>query len=133
MTTPASIQGNPSTVLAQFAKQSFMTLETFRKSGAAVSTPVWFVEENGCLYVHTMVNAGKVKRIRNNGGVRLAPSDMRGVPRGEWAEGQATLLDPKEGERINKLFQKKYGLQWSAVSGMEKMRKTETVVIEIKV
>jgi len=131
MTTLASSQSTPSTALAQFAKQSFLNLDTFRKSGVAVSTPVWFVEESGRLYVHTQADSGKVKRIRNNGRVRLAPSDMRGSPRGEWVEGQAILLDTNGSERINKLFQKKYGLQWSAVVGMEKMRKTETVVIEI--
>ena len=132
MTTLASAQSNPSTDLAQFAKQSFLNLDTFRKSGVAVSTPVWFVEESGRLYVHTQADSGKVKRIRNNGRVRLAPSDMRGSPRGERVEGQAILLDTNGSEHINKLFQKKYGLQWSAVVGMEKMRKTESVVIEIK-
>jgi hypothetical protein len=132
MMTSSLQPGNPSRTLAQFAKHNYLNLETFRKTGLAVSTPVWFVEENGNLYVHTMASSGKVKRIRNNGRVRLVPSDMRGSPRGEWVEGRASLLDKKEGERIDKLLQKKYGLQWTMFGGLEKIRKTETVVIEIK-
>jgi PPOX class probable F420-dependent enzyme len=127
------MQNSLASALAQFAKQNFLNLETFRKSGVAVLTPVWFVEDNGWLYVHTQSNAGKVKRIRNNGRVRLTPSDMRGNPLGQWVEGQATLLDPTDGERIHKLFKKKYGLQWSMFNGMGKLRKTDYVAIAIKI
>ena len=51
--------------LAQFANQQFINVETFRKNGQGVQTPVWFVEDKGTLYVRTVENSFKVKRIRN--------------------------------------------------------------------
>ena len=51
----------------------YMSLRTFRKSGVAVTTPVWFAETGGKLYFLTANDAGKVKRIRNNQQVTVAP------------------------------------------------------------
>jgi hypothetical protein len=57
--------------LAQFAGQQYLNLETYRKTGQAMPTPVWFLEDNGTLYVRTVANSGQVKRIRNNSRVRV--------------------------------------------------------------
>jgi uncharacterized protein len=133
MTTPVSPQNNLPSAIAQFARQNFLNLETFRKNGQGVPTPVWFVENNGALYVHTQADSGKVKRIRNNGRVRVVPADMRGDPRGVWVEGQAALLDPAENERYDRLFKKKYGLQWTMFGAAGKARKAVHVTIEIKI
>ena len=46
--------------------QKYISLKTFRKSGAPVETPVWFGEEDGKLYVMTRSDMGKTKRIRNS-------------------------------------------------------------------
>ena len=64
------------------ANQQFMNLITVRKSGAEIPTPVWFVQSGDRLYVMTGNNAGKVKRIRNNPQVQVAPSDRAGTPLG---------------------------------------------------
>jgi len=56
----------------------YMSLKTFRKNGDGVPTPVWFAEENDKLYVMTLAHAGKVKRIRNNSTIEIAPCDVRG-------------------------------------------------------
>lgn len=39
--------------LARFENQQFMNLETFRKNGEGVKTPVWFVLDNNIIYVRT--------------------------------------------------------------------------------
>ena len=52
--------------LAQFSNQKYLNLVTYRKSGTAVSTPLWFIEDRGVLYVRTPAKSGKVKRLRNN-------------------------------------------------------------------
>ena len=66
--------------LAQFADQQYLNLETYRKDGRAVRTPVWFAEdEGGVLYLRTVKDAGKVKRIRRQARVRVAPCDMAGT------------------------------------------------------
>jgi hypothetical protein len=61
-----------------FNGQQFLNLETRRKSGVKVQSPVWFVEDDGVLYIRTQSNSGKVKRIRNNARVRVAACDARG-------------------------------------------------------
>ena len=59
-------------------RAKYLSLETFRKSGQGVPTPVWFVQDGPALYISTEGSSGKVKRIRNNARVRIAPCDMWG-------------------------------------------------------
>jgi uncharacterized protein len=118
----------------QFTNQSFINLETTRRSGEAVRTPVWFVELDGILYVRTGTDSGKVKRIRNNGSVRVAPCDYRGEVKGEWAEAQAGLVDSSTAEQVNQLFNRKYGIQKRGFDllGRFSSSKTITLAIEVK-
>ena len=95
--------------LTQFANQRYVNMETFRKTGKPVATPLWFAEENGTLYVYSLANAGKVKRIRNNPKVRIVPCDMRGKPKGEWVEAKARILDERGATLGHNLLIKKYG------------------------
>ena len=96
--------------LVQFANQQFINVETFRKNGQGVQTPVWFVEDGGTLYVRTVDNSFKVKRIRNNPRVRVTPCDVGGKPKGEWVEGQARFASADESKKVNGLLTRKYGL-----------------------
>jgi PPOX class probable F420-dependent enzyme len=85
-------------------------LETFRKTGVGVKTPVWFVEEQGTLYVRTEKGSAKVKRMRHNPSVRVVPSDGRGAPKGDWVAAQASLIDASDtGAHVNTLMNRKYG------------------------
>jgi hypothetical protein len=59
--------------LTPFAGQKYLNLESFKRDGTPVQTPVWFAEDQGVLYVYTLANAGTVKRIRRNPHIRLAP------------------------------------------------------------
>ena len=59
--------------LAPFVGQRYLTLESFKRDGTPVQTQVWFAEDHGVLYVYTLANAGKVKRIRRHPHIRLAP------------------------------------------------------------
>jgi uncharacterized protein len=56
----------------------YVSLTTFRRDGTAVSTPVWFVPENGSLLVETDGNSYKVKRIRRNDNVSVASCNATG-------------------------------------------------------
>jgi len=96
--------------LKAFEGQKYLTLETFRKNGVGVATPVWFAEGDGNFFVYSLANAGKVKRIRNNPRVRVAPCDIRGNRKGEWVEGTARFIDDGEAERAHRLLDRKYGL-----------------------
>jgi PPOX class probable F420-dependent enzyme len=98
--------------LAQFAAAKYISLETFRKTGTGVRTPVWFAADPAApqkFYVYSEADAGKVKRIRNNAHVRVAPCNMRGIVRGAWVDGQARLIDGAEADKGQDLLRGKYG------------------------
>lgn len=94
-------------------KGQYISLKTFRKTGEAVPTPVWFAESDGKLYVMTMVNAGKIKRIRNNNTVEVALCDVRGNLKdgASYIPAQAYLLPAgDQATHANQLLNRKYGL-----------------------
>ncbi|MDX2032846.1 MAG: PPOX class F420-dependent oxidoreductase [Blastocatellia bacterium] len=100
---------------AQFAGQKYLSLESFRKNGQGVRTPVWFAEENGIFYFYSEAESFKVKRIRNNPTVRIAPCDVRGNVKGEWVEGTARVLEGDDSRRVHELLNRKYHLlKWIA-------------------
>jgi hypothetical protein len=76
---------------AHLRGQKYIDLVTFRKSGVGVHTPVWFAEVDGRLYMFTNPKAGKMKRIRNNPRVEIAPSTIRGKPRGPYVPAVARI------------------------------------------
>ncbi len=80
--------------LAAFNSQKYLSLETYRKNGQAVRTPVWFAAAPGpTLYVYTAADSGKVKRLRRNGEIRIAPCNARGTVAGAWSNARATIVD----------------------------------------
>lgn len=101
---------------AALRNQNYLSLETFKKNGAGVKTPVWFAADptreltgaDARLFVYTIGNTGKVKRIRNNGRVRIAPCTARGEVRGDWTEARAEIISGEEAARGMKLLSKKY-------------------------
>ncbi len=118
----------------QFSREHYISLETYKKNGDAVQSPVWLVEDGGLLYVRTDPKSWKAKRIRKNQSVRVAPSDMRGKPTGSWVEGEAHFVDGEEAERMVKLFKKKYAVTgWiiDAINGL-RGRRSDVVIISIK-
>jgi uncharacterized protein len=98
----------PDPKLAQFDGQKYISLETFRKNGQGVKTPVWFVRHNDALYVYTEADSGKVKRLRNNPRVRVAICNMRGAVKGPWLDATASLVDGDERVAADKLLDRKY-------------------------
>jgi PPOX class probable F420-dependent enzyme len=103
-------------------KHKYISLTTFRKSGVGVPTPVWFALVDGKLFGTTQAQAGKIKRIRNNPRVSIAPSTVRGEVLGEAVEGIGRVLDPSEFKQAEDALKKKYGLQYFLFSTMAKLR-----------
>jgi len=109
--------------LKQFDKQNYLNIETFRKSGQGVKTPVWFVRDGDALYVWTQADSGKAKRIRNNGTINIAPSTGSGDPLGEWLPARAQADDsPTAIQHVEKLMKKKYGLMFSVFGFLGRLR-----------
>jgi PPOX class probable F420-dependent enzyme len=95
----------------QIAGQKYVSLKTFRKSGAAVATPVWFGEDDGRLYVMTRGDMGKTKRIRNNPQVRVAACTIRGTVTGTEFAATARILPAEDQARARQAINRKY---WAA-------------------
>jgi PPOX class probable F420-dependent enzyme len=96
--------------ITRLAESSYLLLTTFRKDGRAVPTPVWHVRDGDTLLVWSAPDAGKVKRIRRDGTVKLAVCNARGKPSGAEVDGTAELVDATEADRVRKLVTGRYGL-----------------------
>ncbi len=98
--------------LATLDRQRYLNLATFRRNGRAIETPVWFALREGRLYVFTDGTSGKVKRLRANPRIRIAPCDVRGKLKGDWGEGEGRIIDePAAVEAAYAVLRRKYGLQ----------------------
>lgn len=90
---------------------SYVSLTTFRRSGEAVATPLWFAELGGVLYAQTFPSAGKLKRIRHSARVTVASCTLNGKMRGPQIEGRARIVtDEQENLLAEKVLARKYGL-----------------------
>jgi uncharacterized protein len=120
--------------LKPFANQKYLNLETFKKDGTGVATPLWFAEHDSTIYVYTLADAWKVKRIRNNSRVRIAPCNMRGRLKGEWLDARARIVTAEKEEQLgHQLLDKKYGWQKRVGNLLSLFRKRQRTVIAINV
>ncbi|MEU3059269.1 PPOX class F420-dependent oxidoreductase [Streptomyces subrutilus] len=103
--------------LDELGRARYISLTTFRKDGTPVATPVWAVADGGELYVWTRTETWKVKRIRNDGRVRVAACDVRGRIEDGAAvlDGEARLLDEAGLNRVRRLMSRKYTWQYWVV------------------
>lgn len=97
---------------ADLAGERYVSLATFRRNGTEVRTPIWFAVAGGGLWVVTGGDSGKVKRLRHDTRVRVAPCDVRGIVHGPWREGTARIAqDPREIADARAMLRAKYGWQ----------------------
>ncbi len=96
--------------LDQFLDQKYINLESYKKDGTPVRTPVWFVTDNDLIYVITRDSTGKVKRLKNNQDVQIVSCSFKGEPKNEWIKGKAEKITGKEADTAIKLRKKKYGM-----------------------
>ncbi len=103
-------------MLRDLAKQRYVSLTTFRHDGTTASVPVWVVSDDGeRLLVWTGADTWKVKRIRRDPRVLVAPADYRGRPLGPRVQAQARLLGPEAEAVVGPLLRRKYGWQRRAL------------------
>ena len=94
------------------ANERYVSITTFKRDGTPVSTPVWVAADDGTLLVRSEANSWKVKRIRRDAHVRIAPCNARGITRGEPVDADATIVE--ETATVSKLLARKYGLIFRA-------------------
>ena len=119
--------------LAQFAGERYLNLESYRKNGKPVRTPLWFAQEGDALYVYSLANTGKVKRIRRNPRVQVAPCTFRGRPKGSWVEATARIEDAEGAARGHQLLRQRYGWQKALGDLGNRLWPRERVVMTIRV
>jgi len=115
--------------LEQFLDQKYINLETYKKDGTPIRTPVWFVIDKDLIYVITRDSTGKVKRLKNNQDVRIVPCSFKGQSKNEWVKGKAEIITGEEADKAIKLRKKKYGMSARLV-GL--LRKGNSIVYSIE-
>jgi len=65
--------------LLDFVSQESVILTTFKKDGTPVPTVVWIAQNQDYLIVATNINAGKVKRVRDDSFVILCGTNRNGT------------------------------------------------------
>jgi hypothetical protein len=121
---------------AAFAGQKYLSLETYRRDGRGVPTPLWFAAAPGgepVLYVYTLHSSGKAKRLRRSPEAKIAPSDSRGKVTGAWIPVHATFVSGAEFDRGMALLNRKYW-PWKTILNATVLffRRRERVVIAIR-
>ncbi|MGV8875947.1 MAG: PPOX class F420-dependent oxidoreductase [Rhodoglobus sp.] len=111
--------------LETLAGHTYVSLTTFRRSGAPVATPVWVVADGDRLLITTGVKSGKVARIRRSGRVELTACDMRGtlVEGAVAVSATATVHhDDATMHALDAALRTKYGAKYAAIRLAQKLR-----------
>jgi uncharacterized protein len=122
----------------ELARQRYVSLATFKRSGDEVKTPIWFAsdpQDPRKLWMYTNGKSWKVKRIKNNGRARVAACNARGGVHGPWLDANARIeSDANAVRRAYDLLLQKYG--WMARLALLGSRITGTVkdhaILEVK-
>jgi len=95
------------------ADEKYIALTTYRKSGEAVTTPVWVNPvSDGRIGFWTAMGSGKTKRMKNNPRVTVQASDMRGRPTAGSSAFSGTAEMVQSGplfDEVHAKGKKKYG------------------------
>lgn len=110
---------------------AFISLTTFRKDGTPVATPVWHAYAGDRLYVGTTGHSGKIKRLRRDGRVTIAPCDRQGKVLGPAIEARARILPPAEATTAKHALRRRNGLQARLVELFYRLRAWQGAFIEI--
>jgi hypothetical protein len=113
--------------------EKYLLLTTFKRSGEAISTPVWCVPlDDGSVGFWTSSGSGKAKRLRHTARVTVQPCDARGrVKAGSTViEGTARIVEGTELDVIRASVRAKYGFMTkitkvlNAIGGILKRKRT---------
>jgi PPOX class probable F420-dependent enzyme len=109
--------------VAEVARAKRTLLVTFRRDGTPVPTPVWAAAGDGVFYVRSERTAGKLKRLRNDPRMLIAPCTVRGKPLGAPLEASGRVLDADEEPRAERALDSRYGFgRWLFEATMDLMR-----------
>jgi uncharacterized protein len=115
--------------IVSLASERYISLTTFKRDGTPVSTPVWVVsDDNRRLLVWSAASTWKVRRIRRDSNVLVAPASFRGKERGARRAATARLVDDPG---IDELLLRKYGWQKRALDFLNRKGQGAWATIEL--
>ena len=100
----------------------YLSITSFKRDHSGVATPVWFVQEDGRLLVQTDATSGKVKRIRRNPQVLVAPCTATGRPLADPVPARAELLGDAEVGRVERLLAAKYRIDLLVIKPLRSLQ-----------
>lgn len=122
----------PAPILQPFVRQRNVLLTTCRRDGTPVGTPVHIAVDGDLAFVRTWDTTGKLKRIRNNPEVEVAPSTFRGAPTGKSVRAHARILKGDESVRAGQRLVAKYPLLHGLlIPSIHRLRGNETMHVEL--
>jgi len=128
----ADVVPAPAAVFAPFVRQQTVLLTTFRRNGTPVKTPVNIAVDGDRAFIRSWDSAGKVKRIRNNPEVTIAPCTASGRPTGPPITARARILTGQESAHAGRLLARKHPiLQGLLVPLTHRLRGNTTTHIEL--
>ena len=98
--------------LKNFSDVEYINLITYKKDKTPIATPVWVADFSNSLVVTTSLNAGKVKRVRNNGKATIYITNQSGSKKlSESLDLDASLIEDNDlKKQAADLIRKKYGM-----------------------
>ena len=92
----------------QIVHPGTILLTRYRRDGTPVSTPVNIVVDGDRAFVRTFDTAWKLKRIRNNPTLKIAPSTARGKPAGPAIRTRAGVFGGTEADHASHMLNRKH-------------------------
>jgi uncharacterized protein len=122
----------PSAAFDRFVQQNTALLTTFRRDGTPVGTPVHIAVDGDRAYFRTWDTAWKLRRIRANPLVEIAPSTVRGKPTGPALAATARILSGEESAQAGRLIARKYPfLHGFLIPLLHRLRGNTTMHVEL--
>jgi PPOX class probable F420-dependent enzyme len=119
--------------LEAFTDQWAVLLTTFRRDGTPVGTPVSIAVDGDHGYVRSPGAAWKVKRIRNEPRIEIAPCTPRGRPTGPTVAATARRLEGEEARRAARALRRKHPvLQGLLVPLAHRVMRSGTAHFEVR-
>jgi uncharacterized protein len=94
----------------------YVSVTSFKRDGTGVATPLWFVSDGGRLFALTDLHSAKVRRIRRNPRVLIAPCRANGKLLSAPTPADVEVLtDTADLERVQELLIERYKLSYRLV------------------
>jgi len=99
----------------EIAREKYLAFTTYRKSGEAITSPVWVVGlSDGRIGFWTAMGSGKTKRLKNNPAVAVQPCSFNGTIKEGTVPASGTAELVQSGpffDEVQTNVRKKYGFQ----------------------